>query len=66
MSLDPDDPEPRPWFLLALAVVLVFIGLDNLDDRELAVEGFGLGAFCSALFFLPDLRELMSRWPWRD
>jgi hypothetical protein len=38
--------------------------LDNhLDDRELALEGFGLGAFCAALFFLPDLRELMSRKP---
>ena len=46
--------------------VLMLIGLDNLDDRELALEGFGVGAFCAALFFLPDLRELMSRWPWRD
>ena len=48
MSLDPDDPESRPWILLGLALVLMLIGLDNLDDRELALEGFGFGAFCAA------------------
>ena len=53
-----------------LAAVLLFIGLDSLDnlndpdDRELAVGGLGLGACCVAFFFSRDLREFMSRyWP---
>jgi hypothetical protein len=72
MSPDYQDPEPRPWILLVLAAVLVLIGFDNLDGledpdtRELAVGGFFFGAVCLALFFLPDLREFMNRWPWRD
>ncbi|MBP1635457.1 MAG: hypothetical protein H6Q10_2031 [Acidobacteria bacterium] len=70
MSLDSDDPEPRPWILLVLAAVLVLIGLDHLDNlddpdqRELAVGGFGFAALFVAFFFLPDLREFVSRyWP---
>ena len=70
MSLDPEDPEPRPWMLLVVAAVMFFIGfghLDNLNDpdqRELAVGGLGFGAFCVALFFSRDLREFMNRyWP---
>jgi len=72
MSPDSEEPERRPWILLVLAAVLVLIGLDNLDNfenpenRELAVGGLFFGAFCVALFFLPDLRQFMSRWPWRD
>jgi hypothetical protein len=70
MSLDPEVPEPRPWILLVVASVLLFMSfdsLDNLDDpdkRELAVEGLGFGALCLALFFSRDLREFMDRyWP---
>jgi len=72
MRPDPEDSERRPWILLVLATVLVLIGLDNLEgfgnpeNRELAVGGLFFGAFCVALFFLPDLREFMRRWPWRD
>ena len=70
MSLDPEVPEPRPWTLLVVAAVMLFIGFDNLDNlddpdkRELAVGGLGLGALCLALFFSRHLREFMERyWP---
>jgi hypothetical protein len=66
MQPDSDDPEARPWILLVLAGVLVWVCLETLDDREVAVGSLGAAAFCAALFFLPDLREFMSRWPWRD
>jgi hypothetical protein len=70
MSLDPGDPEPRPWSVLVVAAVMLFIGFDHLDGlddpdtRELAVGGLGFGAVCLALFFSRDLREFVNRyWP---
>jgi hypothetical protein len=70
MRLDPDVPEPRPWSLLVVASVMLFIGFDHLDNlgdpdtRELAVGGLGFGALCLALFFSRDLREFIERyWP---
>jgi len=72
MHVDPDDPDPstqRPWILLVLAGVCVWLGLDQAarrEDSELTLALLGFGAFFVALFFFPDLRELMRRWPWRD
>jgi drug/metabolite transporter (DMT)-like permease len=73
-SLDPDSDEPGPsrpaslWLLLVIAAALVWVGVDPAVRREgpeLALPAFGLAALCVALFFSAELRELMSRWPWR-
>ena len=64
-----DDPEPRPWILRVLAAVLGWAGVANMDDPELAWEtfgAFGMAGLCVAMFLLPDLRALVSRWPWRS
>jgi len=56
------------WLLLVIAAVLVWVGVDPVvrrEDPELALPAFGLAALLVALFFFPDLRELMRRWPWR-
>jgi hypothetical protein len=60
-----DDPDPRPWILLVLAAVLVWAGVATAGDPDLVWESFGafgMAVFCVALFFLPDLRELVTRW----
>ena len=73
MHLDSDDPDPsrqRPWILLLVSGVLVWLGLDEAvrhGDSEVTFGLLGFGALCVAAFFLPGLRELMRRWPpWRD
>jgi len=72
MDSDSDDPGPsRPaslWLLLVIAAVVVWVGVDRVvrrEDPELALPALGLAALCVALFFSPELRELMSQWPRR-